>query len=92
MMKTTMNTILLVLTRPNSPVKIAKSSTDDTTPPMTCQGWKRPNRVVVLSTRLPSRGSRKISAILMTKTSTVMTPMSASASVLSYWAKRVCAA
>lgn len=67
MVKTTMKTVLLTFTRPNSPVKIANMRTEETTPPITCHGRKRPKRVLVLSMRFPSRGSRKISAMRMMK-------------------------
>ena len=80
MMKTTMNTPLLTLTRPKSPVKITKSKMEEPTPPMTCHGLKRPKREVVLSTRFPRRGSMKISTILMMKTRAVMMPIIAVAS------------
>ena len=82
MMKTTMKTVLLTFTRPNSPVKIANMRTEETTPPITCHGRKRPKRVLVLSMRFPSRGSRKISAMRMMKTRAVIMPISAFASDL----------
>ena len=80
MTKTTMNTPLFTLTRPKSPVKIAKRRMDDPTPPMTCQGLNRPKREVVLSTKFPSSGSMKISAIRIMKTRAVMIAIIALAS------------
>ena len=54
-----------------------------TTPPMNCHGRNRPQRVSVLSTRLPSSGSRKISAMRITTTRPVMTAIIRAANALS---------
>ena len=79
----TMNTPVFTSTRPNRPVNTMISRMPGTMPPMNCQGRNRPHRVFVLSTRLPSSGSRKISAMRMTTTSPVITAMRRLASVLS---------
>ena len=79
----TMNQVVLTLTRPNRPVYTTTSSNAETVPPMSCHGLKRPHLVLVLSMMLPSSGSMKISAMRMTTTRLVMMPMSLVAMPLS---------
>ena len=83
MTNTTMNNVELTFTKPNMPLKTTASSTEETSPPKNCHGRKRPHLVLVLSTRLPSSGSTKISAMRMITTRLVMTPISLAASALS---------
>ena len=83
MTNSTMNSVVLTFTRPNMPLKITASRTAEIRPPKNCHGRKRPHLVLVLSMRLPSSGSMKISAIRMITTRLVMTPISLAASALS---------
>ena len=73
MTNSTMNSVVFTLTSPNMPEKMSMINTEETSPPMNCHGRKRPHLVVVLSTRLPSSGSMKISAMRITTIRPVMT-------------------
>ena len=83
MTNSTMNHVVFTFTKPNRPVYTSTISTDEIAPARNCHGRKRPHLVVVLSMMLPSSGSMKISAIRITTTKPVMTPISLVATPLS---------
>ena len=82
-MNAAMNHVVLTFTSPKTPVNTTMSSADGTMPPMNCQTRNRPQRVRVLSTMLPSRGSRKISAMRIATTSEVIRAIMRAATALS---------